>query len=387
MKKSVVAILGFCLAWSQFSQAASASAQDGVSFKCGMKDLKKIEAEMGAYLESIKVDRSFYVKTLDKKSDTLVYTLNTPADDYNTINLKESKVYQIADEEVQMPVGPEAFKTVKTVSRKEIVMALFQHGRQTRFEGSHCSAEFFIDHVGIRQNTVLWAQDLEWQWPEGGPAFWNKKYWNKGTPHENVSVVEAFMDMFWNQKEYGIGCYTATKMVMVQGILDYYARVRPNPKALEKVIARLYSDKDPLVNVEPRKMWSFEKDFDMNEINQPGKILVMHERVKATNFVPGDWTYLLNTDPVSWEKTGYEGSNAVYLGNGLFDDYYNDNNHSYTYKRKLDEVYNWRHGVFSRSRDAAKIRPVTDEDVKRFGLTPDKGGFVMEYRVHHEFFN
>lgn len=386
MKKSAGLILGVFLGLSQLSHADT-QMQHGVSFLCSGSEIKKIEAGMDEYLAAIKVDPSFYVKKIDKEKGLLVYTLDTPEKEYDTIHLKESTRYNIEDEEVQMPVGPNKFKTVKTVSRKEIVLALFQHGRETQFKDRNCSADSFIDHVGVRQNTVLWAQDLEWQWPDGGPAFWNKKFWNKGTPHENVSAVDAFMDMFWNQKEYGIGCYTATKMVMVQGILDYYARVRPNADALKNVIDRLYSDKDPLVNVEPRKMWSFEKDFDMSEIDKEGKILVMQHNVSAMNFVPGDWTYFLNTDPITWEKTGYEGSNAVYLGGGRFDDYYNDNNHSYGYKEKLDEVYQWRNGVFSRSRDAAKIKPITEDDLRRFGLTPEKGGFVMEYRTHHEFFN
>lgn len=386
MKKSAGLILGVFLGLTQLSHADTRM-EHGVSFLCSGSEIKKIEADMDEYLASIKVDPSFYVKKIEKEKGLLVYTLDTPEKEYDTIHLKESKRYKIEDEEVQMPVGPNKFKTVKTVSRKEIVLALFQHGRETQFKDHNCSADSFIDHVGVRQNTVLWAQDLEWQWPDGGPAFWNKKFWNKGTPHENVSAVDAFMDMFWNQKEYGIGCYTATKMVMVQGVLDYYARVRPNADVLKKVIDRLYSDKDPLVNVEPRKMWSFEKDFDMSEIDKEGKILVMQHNVSAMNFVPGDWTYFLNTDPITWEKTGYEGSNAVYLGGGRFDDYYNDNNHSYGYKEKLDEVYQWRNGVFSRSRDAAKIKPITEEDLRRFGLTPEKGGFVMEYRTHHEFFN
>lgn len=367
--------------------AMAAPIEHGVSFVCSLSDIKKIEVDMDNYLTSLKIDHSWVIKTLDKDKGVLAYTLDTPEKEFDTLHIHSQKRYQISDEEVKMPVSLTEAKTVKTVSRKEIVLSLFQHGRETQFTGRNCTAESFIDHVGIRQNTVMWAQNLEWQWPDGGPAFWNKKYWNKGTPHTNVSVVEAFMDMFLNQKEYGIGCYTATKIVMVQGVMDYYSRVKKKPEALKKVMDRLMSDKDPLVGVEPRRMWSFEKDFDLKELNDPGKILVMQHGVAAMNFVPGDWTYFLNTDPVTWEKTGYEGSNAVYLGGGRFDDYYNDNNHSYTYKEKLDEVYQWRNGVFSRSRDAAKIKPVTEEDLKRFGQTPEKGGLVMEYRTHHEFFN
>jgi hypothetical protein len=84
---------------------------------------------------------------------------------------------------------------------------------------------------------------------------------------------------------------------------------------------------------------------------------------------------------VTYEKTGYEGSNAIYLGRGKFDDYYNDNNHHYTYKDKLSEVYQWRHKVFSRERDVAKIHPLSASEIKELALTPELGGIQLSYRL------
>ena len=103
--------------------------------------------------------------------------------------------------------------------------------------------------------------------------------------------------------------------------------------------------------------------------------------IAADNFVPGDWAYFLNTDPVTYEKTGYEGSNSIYLGRGKFDDYYNDNTHHYTYKDKLLEVYQWRHKVFSRERDVAKIHPLSAAEIKELSHTPDHGGIELDYRL------
>ena len=92
--------------------------------------------------------------------------------------------------------------------------------------------------------------------------------------------------------------------------------------------ARLTSDQDPLVDVELGEMWSFETDFDRSKFVRPGKILQIQYGVAPKNFVPGDWVYLLNNDALSSQKTGYEGSNAIYLGRNKFVDYYNDNGHS-----------------------------------------------------------
>jgi hypothetical protein len=133
-------------------------------------------------------------------------------------------------------------------------------------------------------------------------------------------------------------------------------------------------------------MWSFEKDYDANEMSHKGKLLRLYSSVAPDNFIPGDWGYFVNTDPVSEQKTGYEGSNAIYLGRNRFDDYYNDNNHSYTYEQKIDEVYQWRNGVFSRQRDAQKIQRLTAEQQALLSSTPAEGGLQLDIRAVPRFF-
>ncbi|OHC69394.1 MAG: hypothetical protein A2045_11205 [Rhodocyclales bacterium GWA2_65_20] len=268
-----------------------------------------------------------------------------------------------------------------TVSRKEIVLALLQHGRLTEFKDDACSLEALADYVGVRQNIVAWSEKLNWVWPDGGPAQWNAKYWTHGTPKPGIALHAAVMDAFLHQDKYAIGCYTATKLVVVQGVLDYYRRVKRDPVRARRVEQALLVDGEPLVGVEPGNMWSFETDPDPQDTERPGKLLNLRANVAPENFVPGDWTYLLNTDAASWQKTGYEGSNAIYMGRNRFDDYYNDHDHSYTYAQKLDEVYQWRHGVFSRSRDANKIQPLTPEGLALLGGTPADGGIQLDIRA------
>ncbi len=74
-------------------------------------------------------------------------------------------------------------------------------------------------------------------------------------------------------------------------------------------------------------------------------------------------------------------SNALYLGRGKFNDYYNDHHHAYTYKEKMHEVYQWRHKVFSRSRDVAKVRPLSAADFEQLTSTPQRGGIQMDFRA------
>jgi len=357
--------------------------QGGIRFTCSRDATAAIEGAMPAYLAELDIPPNL-VQHMSLPQGELIstsYALSTPMNDQSTLDFARRAAFKLHDDTVRLPSGSRAHRTVHTVSRKEILLALLQHGQLTDFTGEHCSVAALRDHIGIRQNTVAWAESLNWRWPNGGSAAWNKRYWKRGTPVAGHPLHEAVADVFVHQSRYAIGCYTATKLVMLQGVLDYYARVRRDLPMLHRVEARLLTDHEPLENVEPGRMWDFEPDFDAHEATRPGKLLAIQYGVAPYHFIPGDWIYLLNTDPVSYQKTGYEGSNAIYLGRGRFDDYYNDNNHSYTFAEKLDEVHQWRNGVFSRSRDAAKIRPLSAAQLAALTQPPTQGGLLLDLRV------
>lgn len=352
-----------------------AVAPHGIEFSCSTEQLSRLLPGMSAYLKGLGAVE--VRETLDRDAGTVRYSLVRT--DPTTLGL--SLQYQVQDELVTLPALDGQTRQVSTVSKKEILLALLNPGRLTTFAGPACELQALVDHVGVRQNIVAWAEVLEWGWPEGGPAKWNPSFWQRGTPHPARPLHSALNDMFFQQDKYEIGCYTATKVVYSHAVLDYFVRVKKDSRIAGLVEERLLADGEPLVNVEPGKMWFFESDFDPQETARAGKVLQMTEKVGAENFVPGDWVYFLNTDAHSYQKTGYEGSNAIYLGRNKFDDYYNDNHHSYTYQEKLGEVYQWRHGVFSRIRDAAKVEPLTAADYTRLGNTPDNGGLLLPYRV------
>ncbi len=355
--------------------------EEGIRFSCDPDRLGRIKSGMGKYLASLGISPDTVVTRADQTNGALVFTLNTPKDDSDTLRLRSRQEFAIHDSVVSLPAKKGKMHQVVTVSKKEILLALLQHGRLTEFSGESCNLSALKDLVGIRQNIVAWSENLNWVWPDGDAAEWNKKYWHRGTPLPGVPLHAAFDDIFNNQDKYSIGCYTAAKIIMVHGVLDYYRRVKKDLFRQKLVETILTHDQEPLVDVEPGKMWSFEEGFDPHELTRPGKILHIHYGVAPRNFVPGDWAYLLNSDPVSSRKTGYEGSNAIYLGRNRFADFYNDNRHAYTYRQKLDEVYQWRNGVFSRSRDSAKIQPLSAEGFEQLEKTPAEGGLVLDFRV------
>ncbi|HEY6095656.1 MAG TPA: hypothetical protein VIU93_11965 [Gallionellaceae bacterium] len=367
------------------SGTGPAPVAEGIRFVCAPDQVQVVALEMDDYLASLGIASALVVKHLDTDRGVLNYVLNTPGNEFTTLDFAQRPAFGIRDEMVSLPARSGRERTIAVVSRKEIVLTMLQHGRLTEFRGGACDVEALKDHVGIRQNTAAWAAVLNWVWPDGEAAQWNKAYWDRGTPVPNIPLHEALSDVFLQPESYSFGCYTAAKMVIVQGMLDFYRRVKKDPERLQQLEHRLYMDNDPLVDVEPEAMWDFESAYQSRQRPRPGKLLRVKRQVAPGNFVPGDWVYFLNTDSATYAKTGYEGSNPIYLGRGRFSDYFNDHHHAYSFEQKLDQVYQWRNGVFSFSRDGHKRVALTDADLLRLGRTPAEGGLVMDFRGEQYF--
>ncbi|MDO8932249.1 MAG: hypothetical protein Q7U97_07650 [Rhodocyclaceae bacterium] len=369
------------------AQAAEPVAEaGGIRFDCPAERLPDIAADMVRYLVELEIPSELYTVSLEAAAGKLRFTLATPPDDTNTLDFNDRPEFGIPLHIDWMPTDTDELRNILTVTDKEIVLALMQHGRLTEFSGAACTVDALRDHVGIRQNIVAWAENLEWGWPDGGPARWNRKYWKGGSLKSGIPLRQAVSDAFFNQDKYEIGCYTATKLVVIQGILDYFHRIKGDAARARLVEDRLIEDGEPLVDIEPGRMWSFEPDFDPRELDRPGKILRIAYGIAPKNFVPGDWSYFLNTDPVTYRRCGYEGSNPIYLGRNRFVDYYNDHDHFYTFEEKLDEVYQWRNQVFNRSRDRDKVVPLSPEDFARLAKSPEEGGLVTTLRTTPYYF-
>jgi len=358
----------------------------GIVFRCTVAQFVHLRPAMDAYLSGYGLRPSDVMAHMNVPSHTLSLTMAEPDRAGDTLGLIDDVAHALTEELVELPSRAGTKTQVLTVSKKEIVFAMLQSGRASYFQGAACDVQALIDHVGVRQNIVAWSEVLAWKWPDGGPANFNGKYWKRGLHLAGYSLHAAVNDIFVNQQRYSMGCYTASKLVMVQGILDYYHRVKHSPDMLRDIETKLMQGGSPLSSIEPGVMWSFEPDSTPEDRERPGKLLTIQFGIPGRNFIPGDWSYFLNTDALTHEKTGYEGSNTIYLGRGRFSDFYNDHNHYYTYKEKLHEVYQWRNRVFNDRRDAAKIQPLTAGDYVKLGTTPEQGGIQLDLRVVPQLF-
>ena len=355
--------------------------EGGVEFYCPDQNITALASDINSYFNNLGITAEQFYQFKSDDRHLLQLTLKDQRHLTDTLDLINRREFDLKEELVQLPSNTKEPKYVITVSRKEIVLSLLQRGRVNKFSGRGCSMEALKDQVGIRQNIVAWTDSVDWIWPNGHSAKWNRKYWSHGDLNPLHPLHEALSDIFIHPTKYSFGCYTAAKIVVLQGIVDYYRRIKHDISTATLIEKRLVHDGIPLKHIEPGEMWFFESGFTPQDLNRQGKLLHLLKGIPSKNFVPRDWSYFLNTDQVTYRKTGYEGSNAIYLGRGKFDDFYNDNNHAYTYKEKLDEVYQWRNHVFSRSRDIAKITPLTPKEIDLLSKTPDNGGLQFDYRA------
>lgn len=359
--------------------ATAAEPADGLYFECPKAGQTKARHQLLRYLQAQAIPAGWL--TIAQNPKGLHVQLKPAMRAARTLEISRDPRFDVRADLVELLDPRRAPKQVPTVSRKEILLALMYPGRSTVYSGPDCGIEALQDDVGVRQTTVAWAQNVSFGWPDGGPAKWNAQYWDRGTPKFGVDLHEALTDALINSSDYSVGCYAAAKIILAAAQLDYYHRIKGSVRQARAVQDALLVDGEPLVDIEPGRAWYFEGDYDPADARIAGKIIDVREGVAPHHFVPGDWIYLLNPDPVSYAKTGYEGSNAIYLGMNNFSDYYNDHEHSFRFEQKVHEVYQWRHGVFSRSRDADKVVPITPAMMKDLVQSPERGGLLVAHRL------
>ena len=127
---------------------------------------------------------------------------------------------------------------------------------------------------------------------------------------------------------FDFSCYRATEYIILMAIAQELERV--NPELLQKIEDFWHQ----------RAIMSGE--FHDVFLHEQGS---MDNPLPASYFVPGDRTWFRNPDAESADVTGFEGSWVVYLGGGLFANFWKPHQH-YTMIYKCLEIFHWRHSTF-----------------------------------------
>lgn len=127
---------------------------------------------------------------------------------------------------------------------------------------------------------------------------------------------------------YDFSCYRASEYVILLGLSEELEGF--NPSLLERLEARC------------RRRAIRSREFHDVFLDEFGS----HDApVPARYFVPGDRLWFRNPDARSSDALGYEGSWVIYMGGGLFSNFWKQER-PYTLEDKCIEIFHWRDGAY-----------------------------------------
>ena len=139
------------------------------------------------------------------------------------------------------------------------------------------------------------------------------------------------------REPYSFSCYRATEYVILLGIAQ----------EIQHCNVLLYAELESLWKRRQIKSAEFHEVF----LRETGS---MECPYPCNYYIPGDRVWFRNPDAASADISGYEGSWVIYLGDGLFSNFWK-RNRPYTLDSKFLEIYHWRNSVVGCGQDGAWI--------------------------------
>lgn len=201
-----------------------------------------------------------------------------------------------------------------------------------------------INIVQAARKTMLAFHTSEAERPQD---YWTYDEDRGFATREGVSLIQA-LEMATQPdlsgSVYAFSCYRASEYIILLGIAQELARCNPP----------LYAQLQALWTRHPIKSGKFHDVF----LHEQGS---MEAPLPPGYFVPGDRTWFRNPDEPSADASGFEGSWVMYLGSGLFNNFWK-RDQPYTLTDKCLEIYHWRHGLY---RDAEGDERIDEDEVAR----------------------
>lgn len=136
---------------------------------------------------------------------------------------------------------------------------------------------------------------------------------------------------------YSFSCYRASEYVILLGIAQELQHCNP----------ALFAQLQTLWTEHPIKSAQFHDVF----LREQGS---MDQPLPPRFFVPGDRIWFRNPDEPSADASGFEGSWVMYLGGGLFNNFWK-RGMPHTLTDKCLEIYHWRHGLYKDARGEERV--------------------------------
>lgn len=208
--------------------------------------------------------------------------------------------------------------------------------------------------IHIRRNIVLGARKttlaFETEAAERPEDCWTYDEDRGFTLLPGVHLVDALVKTTQPEvsgRLYSFSCYRATEYVTLLGIAQELAR--SNAELFERLQGVW------------RQRAIMSEEFHTVFLREQGS---MEAPVPPLYYVPGDRVWFRNPDEASADACGFEGSWVMYLGGGLFTNFWKQHQ-PYTLTRKCVEIYHWRHGLYRDEKgesqiDEAHIEPLIE---------------------------
>jgi hypothetical protein len=197
------------------------------------------------------------------------------------------------------------------------------------------SVDEMVSAVRIRVNIVQAARKtmLAFHTAEADrpPDFWIYDEDRGFIIRPRASLIEALEMATQPERSgsvYSFSCYRASEYVILLGIAQELERCNPP----------LYAQLQAMWGTHPIKSGKFHDVF----LHEQG---AMDAPLPPHYFVPGDRTWFRNPDEASADASGFEGSWVMYLGGGLFNNFWKQDC-PYTLTDKCLEIYHWRHSLY-----------------------------------------
>lgn len=173
--------------------------------------------------------------------------------------------------------------------------------------------------------------------------------------HALIAALQKATQPDASGKRYAFSCCRATEYVMLLAIAQELEASNP---ALLASLQRLW---------EQRAITA--EEFRAVFLREHGSL---EAPLPTGYYVPGDRVWFRNPDERSSDAIGYEGSWVLYLGSGLFTNFWTSGP-SYTLRSKCLEIFQWRHAAYTDETGAVRINEaVVEERLKALALQPEE---------------
>ena len=227
-------------------------------------------------------------------------------------------------------LAQEALSSDAMALEREIVVALL--GSPLRF--SFASLEALTSHVRVRRHMTLAARKtalaFKTEAAERPEDHWQYDEERGFTLKPGRCLIDALIAATQPEatgKLYDFSCYRATEYVILLGIAQELQTHHPDLLAQLQAINEVHAIRSGQFH-----------DVYLVEYGS------MAQPLPARYYVPGDRLWFRNPDERSSDVMGYEGSWVIYMGGGLFSNFWK-RDQPFTLESKAIEIYHWRDGV------------------------------------------